>query len=68
MLETIGEGAHAIVKRATLNSDPSTNYAVKIFRTGEPELLSNIRKTYLNTKLLEKNENIIHAYELYLNE
>ena len=51
--EKIGEGAHAIVKKATLIKDPLKVFAVKIFRTGEPEIITQIRKTYYNAKLLE---------------
>jgi len=41
----LGEGAHAIVHKAIRKSD-NQEFAVKIFRSSDPEIIASIRKTY----------------------
>lgn len=67
----LGEGAHAIVRKANKYSknkidDPKV-YAVKIFRSGDPEIINTIKKTYNNSRFL--NHPLIAAtIELFINE
>lgn len=43
--EKLGEGAHALVHKAIRKKDNAI-FAVKIFRTNDPEIIATIRKTY----------------------
>lgn len=43
--EKLGEGAHAIVHKTIRRSDKQ-EFAVKIFRSSDPEIIATIRKTY----------------------
>ena len=42
-------------------------FAVKIFRTNDPEIIATIRKTYQIGSLLQ-HPNLIQVKELYINE
>jgi hypothetical protein len=52
----IGQGGHAMVKkcRKRNNSDP-LEYAVKIFRSGDPEIINTIKKTFQSNQVLKHN-------------
>ena len=44
----ISQGAHAIVKTGILKNDPAkTIYAIKIMRTGDPEIIKTVNKKIL---------------------
>lgn len=68
----IGEGAHAIVRLGHKKPQEGQKasgqaYAIKIFRTGDPEVISTIRKTYQIAKIVQ-HPNIIKMHELYIDE
>ena len=45
-LEMIGQGGHAVVKKCRRKDDPLMEYAVKIYRTGDPEIINTIKKAF----------------------
>ncbi|CAK85997.1 unnamed protein product (macronuclear) [Paramecium tetraurelia] len=65
-LQTIGQGAHAVVKTARKKGTDEI-YAVKIVRSGDQEIQNNVRRTFNNTRCL-KHSNIAQDIELYINE
>ncbi|CAK81607.1 unnamed protein product (macronuclear) [Paramecium tetraurelia] len=65
-LQTLGQGAHAVVKIAKKRSTGEI-YAVKIVRSGDQEIQSNVKRTFNNTRCL-KHPNIAQDIELYINE
>lgn len=42
--------------------------AVKIFRTGDPEIINTIKITFNNNRLLHDSKHVIKAYDLYIDE
>jgi calcium-dependent protein kinase len=42
--------------------------AVKIFRTGDPEIVNMIKVTFSNNRLLHDSKHVIKAHDLYINE
>jgi hypothetical protein len=75
----LGEGGHALVKRCykknvDLVQSPSVRRslcrecAVKIFRTGDPEIINTIKVTFNNNRLLHESRHVVKAYDLYINE
>ncbi|CAD8179524.1 unnamed protein product [Paramecium octaurelia] len=62
----LGEGAHAIVHKAIRKSD-NQEFAVKIFRSSDPEIIASIRKTYQIGSMLS-HPNLIKVKELYINQ
>ncbi|CAD8167652.1 unnamed protein product [Paramecium pentaurelia] len=65
-LQTIGQGAHAIVKTARKKGTEEI-YAVKIVRSGDQEIQNNVKRTFNNTRCL-RHPNIAQDMELYINE
>jgi serine/threonine protein kinase len=65
-LDSIGQGGHAVVKRCRKRGE-EMEYAVKIFRSGDPEIINTIKKTFQNNLKLQ-HENICQAYELFIDE
>ncbi|CAD8183344.1 unnamed protein product [Paramecium pentaurelia] len=65
-LQTIGQGAHAVVKTAKKKGTDEI-YAVKIIRSGDQEIQNNVKRTFNNTRCL-KHSNIAQDIELYINE
>lgn len=63
----IGQGGHAIVKKCRRKDDPLTDYAVKIYRTGDPEIINTIKKTFQNQVCLH-HPNCCRALELFIDE
>ncbi|CAK57191.1 unnamed protein product (macronuclear) [Paramecium tetraurelia] len=64
--EKLGEGAHAIVHKAIRKCD-NQEFAVKIFRSSDPEIIASIRKTYQIGSMLQ-HPNLIKVKELYINQ
>ncbi|CAD8112692.1 unnamed protein product [Paramecium sonneborni] len=62
----IGEGAHGLVKKA-IKVETSEQVAVKITRSGDPELVKTFTEAYKNTRMLD-HEFIIKVYECYIDE
>ena len=62
---TLGQGAHAIVKQINKKNNPSQIYAVKIQRTGDTEVINQIKNTYKNTLML-KHPGVINTLELFI--
>lgn len=70
MGDILGEGAHAIVRKCWKNSKNTQQpklFAVKIFRSGDPEIVTTIKKTYNISRFLH-HPAIASTYELYINE
>ncbi|CAD8170408.1 unnamed protein product [Paramecium pentaurelia] len=65
-LQTLGQGAHAIVKIAKKKNTEEI-YAVKIVRSGDQEIQNNVKRTFNNTRCL-RHQNIAQDIELYINE
>jgi len=66
--QEIGQGGHAVVKRCFKRSQGDDfEYAVKIFRSGEPEIINTIKKTFQNNIKL-KHPNVCKAFELFIDE
>jgi len=67
----IGDGTHPVVKKCWKKVSKTDNtkklYAVKIFRSGDPEIISMIKKTYINTRFLT-HPTVGAAIELFINE
>lgn len=64
--ERLGEGAHALVHRVIRISD-NAEFAAKIFRTSDPEIITTIRKSYYICQLLS-HPNLLEVKELFINE
>ncbi|CAD8077263.1 unnamed protein product [Paramecium sonneborni] len=72
--EQIGEGAHGIVKKC-YRRDTNTNnealdrmgYAVKVFRTGDTEVINTIRETFHLNRGLNDLNCVIKALDLFIN-
>ncbi|CAD8082282.1 unnamed protein product [Paramecium primaurelia] len=62
----IGEGAHGLVKKA-IKLETNEQVAVKISRSGDPELVKTFTEAYKNTRILD-HEYIIKVYECYIDE
>ncbi|CAK81564.1 unnamed protein product (macronuclear) [Paramecium tetraurelia] len=64
----LGEGAHGIVKLCYKKLECNTiQYAVKIFRTGDPEIISTIKKTFKINRQLNDLQCVIKAIDLFIN-
>ncbi|CAD8079829.1 unnamed protein product [Paramecium sonneborni] len=69
----IGEGAHGIVKKCykrdqnNLNISDRTTYAVKIFRTGDTEIINTIRETFQINRSLNDLNCVVKALDLFIN-
>ncbi|CAD8056439.1 unnamed protein product [Paramecium primaurelia] len=69
----IGEGAHGIVKKCykrdqnNLNISERTTYAVKIFRTGDTEIINTIRETFHINRTLNDLNCVVKALDLFIN-
>lgn len=61
--EILGEGTVGTVKRAT-SKDKKEEFAVKIVRTRDMELLLNLKNEFVNLKRLD-HANIVKVYELH---
>jgi calcium-dependent protein kinase len=46
----------------------SAVYAVKVFRTGDPEIVGTIKQTFHNNRLLHESPLIIQSYDLFIDE
>lgn len=55
-----------MVKKAIIN-DTGQQVAVKICRSGDPEIVKTFIETYKNQRLLN-HTGIVKAYEIYINE
>jgi calcium-dependent protein kinase len=64
--EKLGEGAHALVHKAIRKCD-GEEFAVKVFRSSDPEIIASIRKTYQIGSMLS-HPNLIKVKELYINQ
>jgi serine/threonine protein kinase len=70
MGRTLGEGAHAIVKLCWpkgANSGEDDLFAVKITRSGDQEIMENLRLTFLNSISLN-HPFIVKHYKLYVDQ
>ncbi|CAD8092107.1 unnamed protein product [Paramecium sonneborni] len=66
--KSLGQGAHGIVKICYNKQDGNKiQYAVKIFRTGDPEIISTIKKTFKINRQLNDLECVIKAIDLFIN-
>ncbi|CAD8070689.1 unnamed protein product [Paramecium primaurelia] len=66
--KSLGEGAHGIVKICYKKLEGNTiQYAVKIFRTGDPEIISTIKKTFKINRQLNDLQCVIKAIDLFIN-
>ncbi|CAD8174792.1 unnamed protein product [Paramecium octaurelia] len=65
-LQTLGQGAHAVVKVAK-KKDTDEIFAVKIVRSGDQEIQNNVKRTFNNTRCL-RHPNIAQDIELFINE
>jgi serine/threonine protein kinase len=65
MKESIGEGGHAYVKRA-LNKQ-NENVAVKICRSGDPEIVKTFIETYKICRILNF-PSVLKCHEIYIDE
>ncbi|CAD8091083.1 unnamed protein product [Paramecium sonneborni] len=69
----IGEGAHGIVKKCykrdqnNQNLQERTTYAVKIFRTGDTEIINTIRETFQINRALNDLNCVVKALDLFIN-
>ncbi|CAD8175532.1 unnamed protein product [Paramecium octaurelia] len=69
----IGEGAHGIVKtcykrdQSNGNNTERTTYAVKIFRTGDTEIINTIRETFHINRALNDLKCVVKALDLFIN-
>ncbi|CAD8064043.1 unnamed protein product [Paramecium primaurelia] len=69
----IGEGAHGIVKtcykrdQINQNNSERTTYAVKIFRTGDTEIINTIRETFHINRALNDLNCVVKALDLFIN-
>ncbi|CAK80754.1 unnamed protein product (macronuclear) [Paramecium tetraurelia] len=69
----IGEGAHGIVKtcykldQSNWNNKERTTYAVKIFRTGDTEIINTIRETFHINRALNDLKCVVRALDLFIN-
>jgi calcium-dependent protein kinase len=66
LMEKIGEGGSAVVKKVTNKLDGKI-YAAKVIRTRDPEYLTSIKNEYSLLKKLD-HPNIIKAYDLIFDE
>ncbi|CAD8159715.1 unnamed protein product [Paramecium pentaurelia] len=72
--EQIGEGAHGIVKKC-YRRDPNNNngasdrvtYAVKVFRTGDTEVINTIRETFHLHRGLNDLNCVVKVLDLFIN-
>jgi hypothetical protein len=67
IIDTLGEGSNAVVKRIYLKHNPDQVLAVKICRSGDPEIISTYIDTYKNSRCLD-HEFIIKSHEMYIDE
>ncbi|CAD8164277.1 unnamed protein product [Paramecium octaurelia] len=72
--EQIGEGAHGIVKKyykrdANINNEAQVRiaYAVKVFRTGDTEVINTIRETFHLNRGLNDLNFVVKAHDLFIN-
>ncbi|CAK74321.1 unnamed protein product (macronuclear) [Paramecium tetraurelia] len=65
-LQTIGQGAHAVVKTAKKKGTEEI-YAVKMVRSGDQEIQNNVRRTFNNNRCL-RHSNIAQDIELFISE
>lgn len=63
--ETIGEGAHAYVKRA-LNKH-GKEFAIKICHSGDPEIIKTFIDTYKICRILNF-PSVLKCHEIYVDE
>jgi calcium/calmodulin-dependent protein kinase (CaM kinase) II/calcium-dependent protein kinase len=63
----LGEGAHAVVKEGWSKKGTKSKVAVKVFRSGDPEIVNTIKRTYNNTRFLN-HSCLIRELELFINE
>lgn len=65
--EQLGEGAHAIVRKASVINSTKDLVAVKICRSGDPEIVKTFIDTYKNARLLN-HQFILKSNEIYVDE
>ncbi|CAD8086830.1 unnamed protein product [Paramecium sonneborni] len=66
--KNLGQGAHGIVKICYNKLEGNViQYAVKIFRTGDPEIISTIKKTFKINRQLNDLQCVIKAIDLFIN-
>lgn len=65
LTHTLGEGAHAIVKAAF--DSKGNRVAVKICRSGDPEIIKTFIETYRICRILN-HPSILKCQELYVDE
>lgn len=62
-IKIIGQGSHGMVKKVRKISGKKEGeeqeYAVKIIKTREKEMITNIRNEYRQVRMLRKHPNII---------
>jgi len=63
----VGEGAHGIVQVCYRKDGSRTPYAVKIFRTGDPEIINTIRQTFQINRSLNDLNCVVKALDLFIN-
>ncbi|CAK76664.1 unnamed protein product (macronuclear) [Paramecium tetraurelia] len=69
----LGEGAHGIVKKCykrdqnNIDIQDRTTYAVKIFRTGDTEIINTIRETFHINRTLNDLNCVVKALDLFIN-
>ncbi|CAD8154267.1 unnamed protein product [Paramecium octaurelia] len=69
----IGQGAHGIVKKCykrdqnNIDISERTTYAVKIFRTGDTEIINTIRETFHLNRTLNDLNCVVKALDLFIN-
>ena len=67
VVDILGEGANAVVKKVISKLSPDQIFAVKICRTGDPEIVSTYIDTYKNSRFMD-HPFIIKSYEIYIDE
>lgn len=67
IIDTIGEGANAVVKKVASKFNQDQIFAVKIVRSGDPEIISTFIDTYKNSRFLN-HPYIIKSNEIYIDE
>ncbi|CAK88397.1 unnamed protein product (macronuclear) [Paramecium tetraurelia] len=78
LMEKIGEGAHSVVRKClrlpkqksarSLMTKSTQIYAVKCFRTDDPEIVNTIIQTFNLQRLLQDVPRICRAYDLFIDE
>ncbi|CAD8069119.1 unnamed protein product [Paramecium primaurelia] len=66
--KNLGQGAHGIVKICYNKLEGNAiQYAVKVFRSGDPEIISTIKKTFKINRQLNDLQCVIKAIDLFIN-